>query len=99
MLPTVEGAIAMGQDYNRHRHLRTARAVGFMVGGVLVVALILMNLTPGHFGFADTDGCACTASYTTVPSSTSCEASRPQHCDILWLDRLIAGLARLDLNK
>jgi hypothetical protein len=63
------------------------------------MALMLMNLTPGRLGFADTDGCACTASYTTAPSSASCEAGRPRHCDNLWLDRLIVGLSRLDLNK
>ena len=89
----------MEQGRSQHRHWAVARIMGLVVGGALVLALVLMNLTPGHFGFADTDGCACVASYTTQPSSAACEATRPRHCDQLWLSSLMVYLSYLDLRR
>ncbi len=62
-------------------------------------ALALMNLTPGHLGFPDNDGCACFVTYTTHPSLAACEETRPIHCDYLWSQQLLAQLSRFDLTK
>lgn len=89
----------MRQGYSQYRHLTVTRIIGLVVGGALVLALALMNLTPGHFGFPDTDGCACFVSYTTQPSDVACEPTRPLYCDQLWLGRLLVYLSHLDFNK
>jgi hypothetical protein len=89
----------MGQGHSQHRHSTVTRIIGLAIGGALILALALMNLTAGHFGFADTDGCACFVSYTPQPSNAACEPTRPQHCDQLWLGRLLVYLSHLDFNK
>jgi hypothetical protein len=89
----------MRQGCARCRQSTVARIIGLVVGAVLVLLLALMNLTAGHFGFPDTDGCACFVSYTTQPSNAACEPTRPLHCDQLWLWRLLVYLSHLDLNK
>lgn len=67
--------------------------------GSFLILLALMNLTPGHFGFPDNDGCACFVAYTTHPSLAACEETRPIHCDGLWSQQLLARLSSLDFNK
>ena len=62
-------------------------------------AVALMNLTPGHFGFPDNDGCACFVAYTTHPAVAACEQTRPIDCDALWTQQLMARLSVLDFNK
>jgi len=80
--------------------LRAAwRIIALVVIGLLVVPLVLMNLTPGHLGFPDNDGCACFVAYTTHPSLAACEETRPIHCDGLWSQQLLAQLSRFDLTK
>jgi hypothetical protein len=58
-----------------------------------------MNLTPGHIGFPDNDGCACFVAYTAHPSLPACEETRPIHCDGLWSQQLLAQLSLFDLTK
>ena len=75
------------------------RIVALVVVVPFAFALALMNLTPGHFGFPDNDGCACFVAYTTHPSLPACEETRPIHCDGLWTQQVLAQLSRLDLTK
>jgi hypothetical protein len=82
-----------------YKYSTVMRIIGLVVGGAMIVTLALVNLTPGHFGFPDTDGCSCIVSYTTQPSIADCEITRPLHCDQLWLGRLLAYLSHLDFNK
>ena len=65
---------------------------------LLLVPIIIMNATNGHFGYPDTDGCACYVTYTTQESNSSCSKSRDQQCDF-WLDRLLLPLSAVDFNK
>jgi|DewCreStandDraft_4_1066084.scaffolds.fasta_scaffold00003_120 hypothetical protein len=81
------------------RGAKVARLFILGVVGAVVLLLAFMNLTPGHFDFADMDGCACLASYTTYPSQASCEPTRSLHCDQLWVSRLLVYVAYLDFNK
>jgi hypothetical protein len=71
----------------------------FIGVGICLLTIILVNLTPGHFGYPDIDGCACFISYTIHPSKLACEVTRPLHCDQSWLDRLIIYISYLDFNK
>ena len=61
--------------------------------------IMIMNTTPGHFGYPDTDGCTCFATYTTHPSSATCNQSRPRNCDRVGFDNLLVNLSYLDINK
>jgi hypothetical protein len=49
------------------RHAALA-VIGLGVIEASVFTLAVMNLTPGHLGFPDDDGCACFVAYTTFPS-------------------------------
>jgi hypothetical protein len=63
---------------------------------VLVLMVVFLNTTPGRFGYADADGCACRVTYTTQPSQAACEAARGQQCD--WrADRLLLLVSPLDV--
>ena len=97
MMPSQEAGMPSGDS--RSRGARVARLLILGVVGAVVLLLAFMNLTPGHFDFADTDGCACLASYTTQPSQAACEPTRDLHCDQLWISRLLVYLAYLDFNE
>ncbi|MGB9299741.1 MAG: hypothetical protein WCD51_04010 [Anaerolineae bacterium] len=73
--------------------------IALVVIVLFVIPVAVMNLTPGHVGFPDDDGCACFVTYTTHPSLPACEETRPVHCDGLWTQQLLAYLSHLDFNK
>ena len=83
----------------RRRHMMIARLIFLAVVSAMVLLLAFLNLTPGHFGFADSDGCACLASYTTQPPQAACEPTRSLHCDQLWMSRLLVTVSYLDFNE
>jgi hypothetical protein len=64
---------------------------------LLLIPVILMNATPGHFGYPDIDGCACFVTYTSDRSLASCDATRQRNCDFRF-DQLLLVLAPLDFN-
>jgi hypothetical protein len=82
-----------------NKRLAAVGIIAVVVICAFVILLAVMNLTPGHFGFPDDDGCACFVAYTTFPSLPACEQTRPIHCDYLWTQQLVAQLSRLDLTK
>jgi hypothetical protein len=89
----------MKQGTTRNNRHAALPIIALVVIGSFVVPLAFMNLTPGHFGFPDTDGCACFVAYTKHPSLPACEGTRPIHCDGLWTQQLLACLSFLDFNK
>jgi hypothetical protein len=89
----------MKQAITRNKRHAASRIITLIVIGLLVIPIAVMNLTPGHFGFPDTDGCACFVAYTRHPSLSACERTRPIHCDGLWVQQLLASLSHLDFNK
>ena len=89
----------MKQATTRNKRYAALRIIALVVIGSFLITVAIMNLTPGHLGFADTDGCACLVTYTTHPSLAACERTRPVHCDGLWIDQLLVYLSHLDLNK
>jgi hypothetical protein len=82
-----------------NKRLAILPTIALVLIGSFVIPLALMNLTPGHFGFPDNDGCACFVAYTTHPSLPTCERTRPIHCDGLWSQQVLAYLSFLDFNK
>lgn len=89
----------MKQPETRNKHRAAMPIIALVLIGSFVIPLALMNLTPGHLGFPDNDGCACFVAYTTFPSLPACERTRPIHCDGLWTQQVLAHLSRLDLTK
>ena len=89
----------MKQAITRNKRRAAFPIIALVLIGSLLIPLALMNLTPGHLGFADTDGCTCVVTYTMHPSLPACEQTRPIHCDGLWSQQLLAYLSHLDLNK
>ena len=75
------------------------RIIALVVIASFFFAVAFMNVTPGHLGFPDSDGCACFVAYTTHPSLPACERTRAIHCDGLWSQQLLAYLSHLDFNK
>jgi len=89
----------MKQATTANKRHAALRIITLVVIGSFVIPLALMNLTRGHFGFPDNDGCACFVAYTSHPSLPACERTRPIHCDGLWSHQLLAYLSHLDFNK
>lgn len=89
----------MKQAISRNKRYAALRIIALVAIGSFFVTVAIMNLTPGHFGFPDTDGCSCFVTYTTDPSLTACDRTRPIHCDGLWIQQLLLYLSHLDLNK
>jgi hypothetical protein len=89
----------MNNSETSNKPRRALRIIALLVIGLLIVPVVLMNLTPGHFGFPDDDGCACFVAYTTHPSQPACEQTRARMCDALWSQEVLAYLSRLDFNK
>jgi len=89
----------MKQTGARNKRCAALRVTALVLIALSVLPLALMNLTPGHLGFPDDDGCACFVTYTTHPSLAACEETRPIHCDGLWTQQVLARLSLLDLNK
>lgn len=75
------------------------RIIALLAIGSFFVTFAIMNLTPGHFGFPDADGCSCLVAYTTAPSLTACDRTRPIQCDGLWIQQLFLYLSHFDLNQ
>jgi hypothetical protein len=94
--PREEGRM---QTTTRRKRYLALRIVALVLIGGLFVTVAAMNLTPGHFGFPDSDGCACFVAYTTHPSLPECEGTRPIFCDGLWIQQPLLYLSHLDLNK
>jgi hypothetical protein len=67
--------------------------------GLLLVISAVMNLTPGHFGYADRDGCTCIMAYTVYPSVAACDRMRTQQCDGSLMAPVLLYLARLDAYR
>jgi hypothetical protein len=66
---------------------------------LLLIPVILMNATPGHFGYRDIDRvCTCYVTYTTDPSLASCDTTRQRNCDFRF-DQLLLVLSPLDFNR
>jgi hypothetical protein len=89
----------MKQTEANNKRYAALRIIALVLIASCVIPLALMNLTPGHFGFPDDDGCACFVAYTTHPSLAACEQTRPVHCDGLWSQQLLVYLSFLDFNK
>ena len=89
----------MKQAETRNKRRAALGSTALVLIGSFVIPLAVMNLTPGHLGFPDNDGCACFVAYTTHPSLPACERTRPIHCDGLWIQQLLASLSHLDSNK
>ncbi len=77
----------------------TSRTLLFVLFGLLLLAIITMNATSGHFDYPDDDGCACFVSYTSNESKPSCDQTRRDMCDNLGLGPLLALLGALDFNR
>jgi len=80
------------------KHDSPVRRVFLGVCAILLLAIILLNATPGHFGYADTDGCVCAVTYTTEPSQASCTRVRRGQCDFR-LDDLLKVFSFVDFNR
>jgi hypothetical protein len=65
--------------------------------GCLASVVLFINATPGHFQYADRDGCACVVSYTTHSSQPHCAVSRSQQCDARP-DQFLLLVATVDFN-
>lgn len=79
------------------KHYAPARRIVLGVCAVLLLSIIVVNATPGHFGYPDTDGCACFVTYTTHPSRASCTQSRLGQCDF-QLNNLLMFFSFVDFN-
>ena len=75
-----------------------ARRIVLGVCVVLLLSIIVVNATPGHFDYPDTDGCACFVTYTTHPSRSSCTQSRLQQCDF-QLNDILMFFSFVDFNR
>ena len=75
-----------------------ARRIVLGVCAVLLLSIIVVNATPGHFDFPDTDGCACFVTYTTHLSRPSCTQSRLGQCDF-QLNHLLMFFSFVDFNR
>ena len=75
------------------------RAILSVLLGLVLLAVVAMNVTPGHFGYADDDGCSCVMSYTYQEARPPCEQSRLSQCDHIGVEYLLVLLARLDFNR
>jgi hypothetical protein len=82
----------------RKKHVSPSQIIASGVLGLLLIPVIMMNATPGHFGYLDTDGCACFVTYTMHQPLAICEKLRPQQCDFRF-DQLLVFLSYLDFNK
>jgi len=80
------------------KHDAPARRIVLGVCAVLLLLIIVVNATPGHFGYPDTDGCACFVTYTTHPSRPSCTQSRLGQCDF-QLNHLLMFFSFVDFNR
>ena len=89
----------MKQTTTTNKRVAALRIITLVLIGLFVIPVAVMNLTPGHLGFPDDDGCACFVAYTTHPSLAACEETRPIHCDGLWTQQALAYLSFLDFNK
>jgi len=87
----------MRQEVSIIAHGQRMREV--VVGVALAFTVIIMNATPEHFDYPDTDGCAGFVAYTTHPALAMCDQSRPRNCDGLDFDGLLVRLAYLDFNR
>lgn len=65
---------------------------------IVLIFIAFLNLTPGQFGYADNDGCACTVSYNTSTQMESCNSSRANQCDFT-LDKPLLLFNFLDFNR
>ena len=70
---------------------------------ILMIPLVWMNVTPGHFQYGDTDGCACVVAYTTAKPTLACEQSRltQSQCERITLlgNELFLFFSWFDFNK
>ena len=80
------------------KHYAPARRIVLGLCAVLLLMIIIVNATPGHFGYPDTDGCACFVTYTTQPSRSSCTQSRLGQCDF-QLNDLLIFFSFVDFNR
>ena len=80
------------------KHGTPARRIVLGVCAVLLLAIIVVNATPGHFDYPDTDGCACFVTYTTYPSRSSCAQLRLGQCDF-QLNHLLMFFSFVDFNR
>jgi hypothetical protein len=80
------------------KHYAPARRIVLAVCAVLLLAIIVVNATPGHFDYPDTDGCACFVTYTTHPSRASCAQLRPGQCHF-QLNDLLIFFSFVDFNR
>ena len=81
-----------------NKHYAPPRLIVLGVCAVLLLAIIVVNATPGHFDYPDTDGCACFVTYTTHPSRPSCTQLRSQQCDFP-LNGLLMFFSFVDFNR
>src|SRR5687768_13249360 len=80
------------------KHDAPARRIVLGVCAVLLLLIILVNATPGHFDYPDTDGCACFVTYTSQTSRSSCNQSRPGQCDFQF-NQLLMLFSFVDFNR
>ena len=80
------------------KHYAPARRIVLGVGVILLLSIIAVNATPGHFDYPDTDGCTCFVTYTTQPSLSSCTQSRLGQCDF-QLNHLLMFFSFVDFNR
>ncbi len=74
------------------------KLLALVLVSALLTLVVAINSTPGQFGYADIDGCACSVTYTTQASQGVCEAARSRQCDGPRMDRLLLLLSYLDLH-
>ncbi len=71
-----------------------------VVLATIMIPLIWMNATPGHFQYDDSNGCACNVAYATTLPQASCNQSRPIQCDKGNLkNKLLSLFSWFDFNK
>jgi hypothetical protein len=81
-----------------NKHYSPARRIVLGVCAVLFLLIIVVNATPGHFDYPDTDGCACFVTYTTKPSRPNCAQSRLGQCDF-QLKNPLMFFSFVDFNR
>lgn len=80
------------------KHFVPARRIVIGLCVVLLLSIVVVNATPGHFDYPDTDGCACFVTYTTDYSQASCTHSRRGQCDF-QLNDLLIFFSFVDFNR
>jgi hypothetical protein len=80
------------------KHYAPAQRIVLGLCAVLLLSIIVLNATPGHFDYSDTDGCACLVTYTTHPSRPSCTQSRLGQCDF-QPNHLLMFISFVDFNR